>query len=802
MLQFFRKYHNFFYSIIAVVIIISFSFFGANSNFSMPTIKDPVAFTAVNGTDVKRSQVEQMAYFLSTSIEDKKAFGTGWGPNFLNSGVIENDFIETGLGSILASQFGEFLAPDLKSRLEREKRYSFYVHPRAPFISVETLWGYFVPETKNALDELRRQKSAVTKSGFDARSKLFLADKKFPAKNLKQVIRHQERQYQWVTPDPDLDYIDLSMFGYHTIEDWFGPRFLRLASQFIINASILAEEQGYVVTDQEALADLQGNSAQSLSYLKSNPNFAGMTPLQYMRQQLAKMNIEETKAINIWKQVMLFERYFKSVGNAVVIDRLPFEQFNQYALEEVEGEMFELPSELRIADFKTMQRFETYLNAVSKNGNRTTLELPKDFRSIQEISKDFPQLIQRRYLVDIASVSLRELQPKVALREMWDWQVSGQGWKILTEKFPQLALGKGNTPDERFEILGELDEATRAKVDETARMAIVRSHPEWIDQQLEKEVLERKPLVIRLKGGLPPLEGVEDRKKLTELLDQAPIWTQSKTISKPLEKFTGDGNTFYRIALIDRSNGWEVAEFGELAKNEVLDEILEPKLQSHYESIRDKYPEKFKKDDGTYRALSEVQEIVSRDYFKSILETIKQNSAPEISSDKEDDVNKLSSRRLYAFVNNIQQSLKKNPRMQERYVRPTDSSSFSVADKLDKRRDVSDQWKLTKKSYQIQRNDEKQTQFKDPLFKLNANEWSSVFVESSGNLWFFQASKKDVSQQDESLIEQMRKAHKGLSDDSQKTLMNKILDKLIEDKAMSVDYLIYRVDEDNEKEKG
>ena len=77
-------------------------------------------------------------------------------------------------------------------------------------------------------------------------------------------MRYQEKQYNWLTPNPNLNQTDLSLFGYHTAEDWFGTHFTRLLSEFIINAAILAETQGYEVSKAEALADLVRNTANEL----------------------------------------------------------------------------------------------------------------------------------------------------------------------------------------------------------------------------------------------------------------------------------------------------------------------------------------------------------------------------------------------------------------------------------------------------------------------------------------------------------------------------------------------------------
>ena len=70
MLEFFRRYQRAFFIVITVVIVISFSFFGTFQTFSGSEQDDSVAFTALDGSKVRRSEVSDMVTFLTTDSHD------------------------------------------------------------------------------------------------------------------------------------------------------------------------------------------------------------------------------------------------------------------------------------------------------------------------------------------------------------------------------------------------------------------------------------------------------------------------------------------------------------------------------------------------------------------------------------------------------------------------------------------------------------------------------------------------------------------------------------------------------------
>jgi hypothetical protein len=56
MLEFFRKYQRYFFILITIVIVISFSFFGTYSTLSNGSFREQIAFTTVDGTDITRHE--------------------------------------------------------------------------------------------------------------------------------------------------------------------------------------------------------------------------------------------------------------------------------------------------------------------------------------------------------------------------------------------------------------------------------------------------------------------------------------------------------------------------------------------------------------------------------------------------------------------------------------------------------------------------------------------------------------------------------------------------------------------------
>lgn len=786
MLGFFRKYQRYFYLLVTIVVVISFSFFGTYSTLGADNIREAIAFKAVDGTNITRTELDEMAIFLGTDATDKQLYGGSWGPNFLNNGVIQKDFLETGLAEILIQSYMPDLKSDLDLRLKKERGYVPYAHPTARFINAQGAWNYFAPEIVKELLTVQKASDASSPEAVHAKVRLYLLQREFNPMMLGQVLAYQQNQYQqFVQPDPNLPRSDLFLFGHHSLDDWFGQKFTRLISQFIINAAKIAQERGYNVSYDEALADLLRSSELSFRENMNNTHIGVKNSSDYFLEQLRIMGMDQVHAVHVWQNILLFKRLFHDLGNSVFVDPAFYGQFNQYALEMVEGNIYRLPEQLQLADFPSLQRFETYLNSVAKRGtdDKSLLEIPQTFLSVDEVAKRTPELVQQTYQLEVASVDRRSLEAVVSLRDTWDWEAADANWPAIKSLYPELGLKNANTKEERLTALDQLDPISRAKVDQFARTSIVDAHPEWIKNALEIAQKNTAHVGLRTKGGKFPFPGIEDRAAFIKLLDQAPLNTQDEKLA--VLKAGNQG--WYSMKVIERAPSKEILTFAEAEADGTLDELVDQQLDVNYVKVRGNNPEKFQNPDKSWKPIAEVKNQVAEQVFAPVLKALKAdyiaNAGDKSNTDKLTN-DKLANSRFYKYMRDSKATLQKDPSKGDALVRKA-----PAVGEENKRAPLADQWKLAKEETDVTRGTNDDSLMIEDLLKLQPNTWSNVHVPANGDINFFFVEKRGVKEDMEALKEQINGARWLLSNDAQHTLMFQLL-KIIQDKkAITFDYL-------------
>lgn len=793
MLDFFRRHQRYFFVVITVVIVISFSFFGTYNSLGSDQWRERIAFRAVDGSDITQLELDEMAIFLGSDNDDKLLFGGAWGPNFLNDGVIRKDFLETGIAEIIINAYTNDLAADLQTRLDKEKRYVPYVHPQAKFLSVVNAWGYFAPEMNDQFDALRQATNPTDPKAIKARVGLFLAEKKVPASTLKQVLKYQQQQYSWLPQDPNLDRADLSLFGYHMLEDWFGARFVRLASQFIINSAKIAEAKGYSVSKAEALADLIRNTDLSYQQNKNRPNIGVANPSEYLREQLRMMRMDQARAVKIWQQVLLFRRFFHDVGNASLVDALAFQKFNDFSKEALELEVYRLPAALRLGSYAGLQQFEVYLTTISnrpKEG-KALLKLPATVLKADEVLKQYPEMVERKYKLEVGEVDKKNLQARIGLKETWAWELDEANWKALQAKLPELGVKPSKTREERLAALDALDPVSRAKADAFARSSIVDMHPDWLEKALEEAPAKVAIIGLRSQGGKPPFAGLEQKaakqKELISLLDKA---ASDPKAQEALKQYSADGQMFYRIKVIERAPQQQVLTFEVASKDGTLDQIRDRLLEKYYAETREQSPLLYQNPDMSWKEFSKVKDLVAENYFANILKAI-QEDRQSIEKDKKGTKtthDEDASLRFYAYMRDIEAQIKKDPAAASRLVK-TDKEE-SAQESLAEAKPLQNQWLLEHVSVQVDRSNERPIVNPDEAFTLPINGWSSVKTAPNGDLVFFRVEKKVAAEEKQlAVADQTQGAHKILSNDAQRILAINVLKELKDRHALSLDYL-------------
>lgn len=800
MLDFFRRYQRYFFLVITIVIIISFSFFGTYSTLGSNNWREQIAFKAVNGHEVTRSDVDEMALFLATDNADKMLYGGVWGPNFLNDGVIRVDFLETGLGQELALAYQDDLQDDINKRLIKEKKYTLYSHPQAPFLGVQSVWNYFAPQMMSSFTALQATQNGLDPAAFNNRINLYLAERQLPASTLRYILRYQEKQYaDWLKPDDRLNQMDLSLFGHHTLEDWFGPYFTRLVSEFIINAAILAENQGYDVSKAEVLTDLVRNTQTSYQENQNNPNLGVTSPEEYLNEQLRRLNMDQARAIKIWRQVLLFRRYFHDAGANALVDALTSQKLNHFANESVTVDLYRLPPALKLANYNDLQNLETYLYAVTKQNKADLLALPQQFLALDTVAKKYPELVQKRYELEVAKVNMKALQARIGLRQLWDWEVDDKNWQVLTKQFPTLGAKGGKTREERFDILENMDSTARSVVDAYAKQQIVKSHPEWIDQALSDAKPETMVVGLRTQGGKMPFSGLETKEKrqdFIDLLDEAPIGSTVSSDS-PLYDFSADEQIYYRIAVLGRGENQEILTFAEARSDGTLESVRDRILEQYYVTIRSKDSSLYQNDKKEWKPLKDVRDIVSDQYFDKFivaLEPTQKNLSDELDS-QVPNKDKIASLRLYAYLNKIKENLAKDITEAQQWIK-NESEEDKSASPLAKQTPLADQWKIHKSTVTVNRQTPDSGVNMSEALTLSESAWSALNTPVNGDLAFYQVKGGvETPAQLNAVLEQARGAQTILSAEAQQHLMQQVLAELKSKQAISLAYLRIPKDE-------
>jgi len=783
MLEFFRKYQRYFFVVIAIVIVISFSFFGTHQVMSTPKgTEDYPIGASVDGSQMRKKEIDEISRFLWSDRMDMQLTEKRTMPNFFNDGVIRKDFLSSGLGVMLVDEYFENLHEEFQKKVEKHKQFRPYAHPTAPFISVEMLWGQVLPVQKVNLDKFLHENLPVDSKMFSLLADLYLGETAFPPNILREYLMFQQKHYNWVQPDPALPQADLNLFHCTSVEDWFGTEFLQLVSQFVHNASIIAKESGYRVSKEEARVDLFRNGYEALQIQKRSQEVDQAELGNLWKQQLLHLGMDEKAAVAVWQKVMLMRRLFEDYGHAAFLDSHQYQAFHSYASKTALVDLYQLPSALQLSDFNSLLKFAYYLDAVAAQERKGT-ELPVAFASIELMKNKYPELVQQRFLVELAEVKKDDIAQNVSLREMWEWQLEPTHFEELQKQFPELAVSKATDAEGFFEAIEKLDPRVRQKMDHFSRLEIIDLHPEWITAALDEQHLVTKEIAIAPNGAQVELESVENASELMKLFRVSAIKGEVECnleaiqARNDLAQYSVDGQTYYRFHVLDRDKEMNVLTFAEANERGLLDMLVDEYLQKQYHQVRTQNPTPFKAESGEWKPFKEVKNEVGRVVYKKVLHAIDHEYTQlggELDSKRFENLNSFyPSHYLHRYMHVAESDIRVNGSQSSFLIAQT--AIEAEGSKLSARQPLADQWRLIHevKTY---KNYESSPWFDESLFAMVEKGWSAVKVPQDGKLNFFQLQEKRVPE--ETYLQQIKQGREVLSVEAQRFLMADILEKL------------------------
>lgn len=725
MLHFFRKNQKLFFVIVTVAIVISFLFFGTYGTLSREVATENKKIVqGAYGKAIHEKELSALCHIISSSALDPFDVGKGRVPNLFNDGVIEKDFLASKHGLILIHSYLEEVRPELESRLKQIKASRSYTHPQSKEVGAEKIWSLYTPSLFRGYKELRETNAEISMDTVQLFLQLYLEQKRLPSETLRRLLISQQNQLH-LPPDPLLEQVDLSLFGFKGLSDWFGIKFINLTGQFILNVAQYAEKLGYKIKKEEVRAELITNLQKSSEYLFGKKSWnVGELESQY-QMMIQSLGMNEQLLLDSWRSVMLYRLVMKDVGDSLVIDTLPFDQFEQFANENAQIDFYQLPSHLQFPDFLSMLQFQIYLEAIAKHPQslRTDLLMPTQFATAEEVEKRIPELIGRNYQISWKSIDKKELAQTLSLKQVREWASTDPNWHQLQTQFPELTRVTAQGKEERFQILSQLDPSLRMKIDQFSQDKILDQHPEQIQSSLNAKPATTQALHLRASGGSFPLPGINNKKELLALLEKSPLQGEPNDSSVEELKFyhAGDG-LFYEIEVISRDDKKTIISFENAQKEHLLEPLLNKRLEAAYLEVRKKSPRPFQQANGQFKPYREVKEEIGRLAFSDLLKSIEESyrhsfhHLPVASGDLP--LPFYSNQRLLAHAAHTKEKIQQG----EREV---------IAEPL------SEQFQFEKLEQVIDRS----APFpfpKEILFTMSPAEWSTIQTGARGQIGFYQ----------------------------------------------------------------
>jgi GcvH upstream region-like protein len=729
MLSFFRKHQKGFFIFTTVIIVASFTFFGTSGLAgSGEKVKEEPLGKSIGGSVITKQRLDRMIHFISFShldLTDERITN----PNWLNTGVVEVEFLNKPLGGLLAKEVFPYIKEDISCILNEVRSFHPYVHPSASFLSSEAVWGQFAPESMKLASSLKGAIGEPTLGEFESLISLYLQHKAFPSSFLKRVLINTQVQDGRIPADKGLSYADVSLLGLHKAEDWLGRGYLSAAAQLIIHASDYAQSKGMNMTLAQAreqlLLNLQEGAKKGAKEIDANELYGVFI------QQIRGMGMDEGECLALYRDIALFERLMASVSSSLVVDPVMLQEFYGFAKELAILEEYSLPESLQLKDFTALLKLQVYIDAITPaRVSRSALSLPSEMLSLYDIEKKYSSLVQREYVLEYAGFSVKKASSLIGLKETWNWQVSDQGWQRLQEQFSVFSGREEDTKEARFVFLERLDGKTRGEVDQFAREVILASDKGRMQEVLSRMKREKETCSISAKGDGLPFKGIKNKKALAELLEDAALQEETPSSDRALAArdalmfYSEDGDAFYSIQVVQRALDKKVLTFAEASDSGLLKQMLDKKLEAIYPKVRKKNTGSYLQADGTFKPLSEVKDQVGLalypDLLKSIVAEYTDFYGEEPTAEQKESTSFYVKNRMIAPLRDLLEQTK-------------NKDSLSVEESLPA---MQKQWQLKKKVVSVPRSD-KEFFSNESLFLMPEGSFSPVTIRSAGKGGFF-----------------------------------------------------------------
>ncbi|SPN73569.1 chlamydial GcvH-like protein upstream region protein [Chlamydia serpentis] len=553
MLAFFYKHQKKFIGIVIAVVCISGLGVGwgrfSRGEGSTESTSCRIMFTTASGKKYLQKDFLAMKKFLAHEAYPFTGNPRAW--NFINEGLLTDYFLTTRMGEKLFLQVyasGEKL-------FSKEKMYQPYRRFDAPFISSEEVWKSSAPQLLEIFKIFQQIENPISKEGFLARVKLFLEERRFPHYVLRQMLEYRRQMFA-LPPDQILSQgKDLRLFGYNTIQDWFGDPYLSAAVEVLIR---FIDEQKKVLprpSRQEARDDFYDKARSAYSKINKNPEFSiGFE--EFVNSYFQFLEISEFEFLNMYRDILLCKKAILTLRGSIAFDFQPLNKFFIEGQDSIQVEFFKLPKDYCFKTRQELKAFETYLKLVSVPKS-DCLDIPQETLPIDKIKSTEPRLVGRRFSIGYQSVALQDLGTKVPMVEVIHWQQNAEHFQEILEKFPDAETCQS------YKDFQQLKPGLRDKISLFTRKEILRAHPERILESLKQLPIENKEILLA--GGMDyTLPGIVDGQQLAQVLLENEV----------IGLYSQDLERYYTFVVNHSSEKEEILSYQEVLRRDLASKLV------------------------------------------------------------------------------------------------------------------------------------------------------------------------------------------------------------------------------------
>ena len=303
-----RRYQKWIFGVVGFFTIASMAFFGTYSAIargSQADEEDPRASWNVVGHRLRGAPIyeEELAAYVTLLGSGQRELAT-LSPNALpilfNDGLLRSDLIETGLLLAMKEKRGSTaIEVELEQSFARARSFRPFVHPRQPALSLRTVWHHLSPQLEQEVDSVQ----SLTVNDLDRWLELYGLASDLPPYWVRQLLSMQAKEGGMQLPDEYLATADLTLFRFHSLEDWLGPTLSRLAAETLMQMGDLAVLRGFAMEESAVWKQMVAASKMMLESSFREPCSIQMAE-QQLRSQLASLGIPVKVAIGFWRDAL------------------------------------------------------------------------------------------------------------------------------------------------------------------------------------------------------------------------------------------------------------------------------------------------------------------------------------------------------------------------------------------------------------------------------------------------------------------------------------------------------------------